>query len=311
MLNVQSAFDRARLPLSAFLGHARGVGPFRQGKPFLLPTPELDAYEKELRARSHRKVTYAGIACILLVMPLIVLVGMATIPDMLYRVRNPLHGLSAPTRAKVTTTVARAREESAREEALMHEGVASAIREGIEAHPELGRCPYSHSPNLQKESFFAASTFTNATDPTLCRACRSLASDADTLEKMLSEKTREKDFDARAEKRIDRLTMDRYTVVVHATRNVAPSGVPHVDFTPGFFRGRAFVWDTRAHQVVCAGDVSAESSDVIDYTYTTRGGLDIGSHAELDRALKSDMRVRTESAVADSIRYRSGPRIPD
>ena len=80
LVHFASALFRARvcvgiasLPLEPVLCDAPSVGPFRQGKPIPLPTPELDEYEKELRKRSHRKVTYAGIACILMVMPLIVL----------------------------------------------------------------------------------------------------------------------------------------------------------------------------------------------------------------------------------------------
>jgi hypothetical protein len=288
------------------------VGPFRQGKPIPLPTPELDAYEKELRARSHRKVTYAGIACILLVSPLIALLVMGTLPDLIFRAKNPRHGLSAPVRTKVTASVAEARATATREEAALREGVAAAMRDGVEAHPELGRCPYAHTPLESRfnQGLDPSSSFARMSDPELCRACRSLRLDADALERTLTEKTREKDFDAQTEKRLSKLEgLARYSVVVNVSSEGAPSGIPHQNFISGYVRGRAYVWDTRTHRVVCAGDVFAESSDVIDYTYTTRGGLDVGSHAELDRALKADLRKQTERAVADAIRYLAGPRI--
>ena len=302
----------ARLPFPPFLRHARRVGPFRQGKPIPLPTPELDAYEKELRARSHRKVTYAGIACIGLVSPLVVLLVMGTLPDLIFRAKNPLHGLSTPVRTKVGATVAEARATATREETALREGVSAAIRDGVEAHPELGRCPYTHAHTETRfdQGLDTSSSFARMSDPELCTACRALRLEADALERTLTEKTREKDFDRRTEQRLAKLDgLGRYSVVLNVTSEGAPSGIPHQNFISGHVRGRAYVWDTRTHRVVCAGDVFAESSEVIDYTYTTRDGLDVGSHAELDRALKADLRKQTTSAVADALRYMAGPRI--
>ncbi len=286
------------------------MGPFRQGKPLVLPTPELDEYEKELRARTHRKVAYAGFACILLSMPLMVMVGMAVIPDMIHHVQHPLRGLSPEARAKGKHAADEARARAAGEEALMSKAIATAIRDGVTAHPELGRCPYDH-PSAPSDDVFFGTSFTRSKDAHICRPCRHLETAAVEIEALLDQKSRDDDRDARLESRIAGATLPRYAVVLHVDEEVAPHGTPHVDFTPGLVVGRAFVWDTRTHRVACAGPVRAESSEVVDYTYTTQNGVEVKSFAELDSALKTDLRKRTEVAVADSLRYVAGPRIDD
>lgn len=287
------------------------MGPFRQGKPLVLPTPELDEYEKELRARTHRKVAYAGFACILLSMPLMVMVGMAVIPDMIHHVQHPLRGLSPEARAKGKHAADEARARATGEEALMSKAIATAIRDGVTAHPELGRCPYDHSSAPSGEGIFATPTFTRSTEAHVCRACQRLVTAAAEIEGGLDQKSRDDDLETRLSNRIEAAKLSRYSVVLHVDEEVAPHGTPHVDFTPGLVVGRAFVWDTQAHRVACAGPVRAESSEVVDYTYTTQNGVEVKSFAELDSALKTDLRKRTEVAVADSLRYVAGPRIDD
>ena len=287
------------------------MGPFRQGKPLKLPTPELDAYEAELRARSHRKVTYAGIGVVVLTLPLLALLFQAIVPDLVYKVQNPLH---APSPAVVTSgraTITRLRESAAREEEAMQKGVAAAAANGTEAHPELGRCPYSHAPNRQK-GFFARATYARLGDQSVCLPCREQRARADELERKLVERSRAKDLDARVSADIARAeAVERYSVVLAVDKEAAPHGTPHVDFMPGLVEGRTFVWDTVTHSVVCAGRARAESSDTIDYTYTTQNGFATNAASELKRALDEDLRVRTEEAVASSLRYRAGPKIVD
>jgi len=289
-----------------------GVGPFRQGKPLVLPTPELDAYEKELRARSHRKVTYAGVACILLFMPLFVLYGMATVPTLIEHVKHPLHAPSQEAQERARKAIAAARTRAAEEEAAASRGIAAAIRDGVTAHPELGRCPYAHSSGLAHDDPFSPTSFARADDASVCRTCRQLLSRAAELEASLSVKSRDDDLDAAIDKRIAGLRhLGQYNVVLKVDREVAAHGTPHVDFMPGLVVGRAFVWDTERHAVVCAGPVRAESSEVVDYTYTTQNGVDVGSRSALDSALERDLHRRTERAVADGLRYVAGPRIAD
>ena len=287
------------------------MGPFRQGKPFVLPTPELDEYEKELRARSHRKVAYAGFACILLCMPLMIIVGMAVIPELVDHAKHPLHGLTPETRAKGKQAAAEARARAAAEEALMSKGIATAIRDGVTAHPELGRCPYVHSTSLSRDDYFATATYTRSTEAKVCHACKRLESAADDIERLLDVRSRDTDLDTRMTSRIAAATLPRYAVVLHVDKEVAPHGTPHVDFAPGYVIGRAFAWDTQSHTVACAGSVRAENSEVVDYTYTTQNGVEVKSFAELDSALRNDLRKRTETAVADGLRYVAGPRIDD
>jgi hypothetical protein len=61
---------------------------------------------------------------------------------------------------------------------------------------------------------------------------------------------------------------------------------------------------------VCAGEVQAENSESVDYTYETRGGVDMGSSfSGLRVALERDLKKRTDEAVLSGARYVAGPRI--
>ena len=241
-----------------------------------------------------------------MVMPLIVLSGMAFIPDAIYRLRNPVHGLSEPTRAKVTAAIAEARSTADHEEELLQEGVSATLRADVEARPEIGRCPYRHTPSTppstRAEGMYTPS-FARSDAPKRCLTCQSLLGQAEVLDRALTERTREKDLDARVEKQIAGLRpLAPYTVVVDVISERAATGTPHQGFVPGFVRGRVLVWDTRAHRVACISSFVAESSEGVDVTYTTRGGIEVGGHAELTSALQADLRYRTESAIAQSLR---------
>lgn len=290
------------------------MGPFRQGRPIPLPTPELDGYERELRARSHRKVLYTGIACIFLVSPLIAMAGLMFVPDWIDHAKHPLHGPRAETRTAVMTVVEAARARAASEEKAMNEGFPKAVAEGVTAHPELGRCPYSASERVSPYDF-APSPYARSTDKALCRPCARLRTDADTLARTLDEKSRDEHLDDDLRKRARALETESslgYSLVFRSTGEGAPSGVPHHGFVPGYVRGVVYMWSFARHEVVCAGEVQAENSESVDYTYETRGGVDMGSSfSGLRVALERDLKKRTDEAVLSGARYVSGPRIAD
>ncbi len=287
------------------------MGPFRQGRPLVQPTPELDAYEAELRARAHRKVLYTVAGCVVLVAPLVVLFLMATVPEVLYKVKHPLRGVSSEAAATARASVARAREAARLEEAAAREGVERAVEQGVDAHPELGRCPTSTVSD-------AGPGFRRLTEPHVCAACDVTASEASLLEGSLTERSREPGLDERVLGRaraLDRATESPGAVIIaRITAEAAPHGVPHAGFTPGHVRGRAYLWELRRRQVLCVGDFEAESSESVDYKYLTRGTrgpLDESGSAELRYALERDLAERTRAAVRASLRYRAGPRIVD
>lgn len=289
------------------------MGPFRQGKPQVVPTPELDAYEKELRARTHRKVTYTGIAVILMVLPVMFLFGRVFLEDTFHKLTHPMRAVSPAVAEEARVAIARARAQASEEEARTRRGVDEAVSKRLSAHPELGRCPYVLSPSFTA-SPFATPSYRRTTDPTLCRSCNHLASAAEELERRIGEKSRDEDRDERARRAIDSLSssrIDRYTAVLVVEKESAPFGTPHVDFHAGFVRGRAFVWDATAHEVVCVGDVYAENSEVVSYEYTTQNGFEVNGSSSLQRALTADLAKETERAVAQSLRYRAGPKIED
>jgi hypothetical protein len=286
------------------------VGPFRQGKPLVLPTPELDAYERELRTRAHRKVIYTVIGCVVLVAPLVVLFLMATVPEALYRLKHPLRGVSPAAAALAQASITRAREVARREEQAARTGIERAVAEGLDPHPELGRCP---SPGVLQGAYSPG--FRRLAEAHVCLACDALASQASLLEGSLRERSREADLDegvARGASALDRSAARLGAVVViQITAEAAPRGVPHAGFTAGHVRGRSYLWDTQGHQVLCVGDFAAESSVAVDYKYMTRGPLDPGGPMELHYALERDLADRTREAVHASLRYRAGPHIVD
>jgi hypothetical protein len=290
----------------------RVVGPFRQGRPLPLPTPELDDYERELRARSHRKVLYTGIACIFLVSPLLVLGGLMFVPDWIDHAKHPLHGPRPETRAAVMSVVEAARARAAGEEKAMNEAFPKAVAEGVTAHPELGRCPYSARERASAYDF-APSPYARSTDKSLCRACATLRADADALAHTLDQKSRDEHLDDELREKARALEAESvlgYSLVFRSTGEGAPSGVPHHGFVPGYVRGVVYLWSFARHEVVCAGEIQAENSESVDYTYETRGGVDMGSSfSGLRVALERDLRKRTDDAVLSGARYVSGPRI--
>jgi hypothetical protein len=288
------------------------VGPFRQGKPLVLPTPELDAYEAELRARAHRKVLYTVAGCVVLVAPLVVLFLMATVPEVLSKVKHPLRGVSPQAADTARASVARAREAARVAEAAAREGVERAVEQGLDAHPELGRCPTADLPPD------AETSLRRLTDPHVCAACDAKASEASLLEGSLKERSRDAGLDARVVQRARRLARAVESggafIVMHVTAEAPPHGVPGAGFTPGQVRGRAYLWEPRSRQVLCVGDFQAESSESVDYKVLTRGPLgplgQAGS-AELQHALAQDLAARTRAAARESLRYRAGPHIVD
>lgn len=286
------------------------MGPFRQGKPLVLPTPELDAYEGELRAGAHRKIIYTVLGCVLLLAPLVVLFLMATVPEALYKLKHPLRGVSPAAAAVAQASITRARGVARREEQAARAGVERAVAEGLDAHPELGRCP---SSGVLQGAY--APGFRRLTEAQVCLACDALSSQASLLEGSLKERSRETDLDERITRGASALDRSAAhlgaVIVIQITAEAAPHGVPHAGFTPGQVRGRSYFWDTLRHEVLCVGDFAAESSAAVDYKYRTRGPLDPGGPAELRVALERDLADRTREAVHSSLRYRAGPHIVD
>lgn len=275
-----------------------------------MPTPELDAYERQLSARSHRKVLYTVVGCLVLVAPLVVLFLLATVPDVLYKLKHPLRGVSPATQAIATASAASARAAALREEEAARAGIDAAIAQALDPHPELGECPKAGLARTLGDDGFRRTS-----DSHVCAACDSAMLSASLLEGARAERSREPGLDDRLVRRaaaLDREAGALGTVVIaHVTAEAAAHGAPHAGFTPGQVRGRAYLWDTSSHRVLCVGDFEAESSEAIDYKYMTRGPLEQGGTAELQAALARDLAERTRTAVYASLRYRAGPHIVD
>lgn len=212
----------------------------------------------------------------------------------------------------VAVEAARAR--AAAEEKAMNEGFPKAVAEGVTAHPELGRCPYSAREHASPYDF-APSPYARSTDKSLCRACATLRADADALARSLDEKSRSDHFDDDLSERtraVEAESVLGHSLVFRSTGEGAPSGVPHHGFVPGYVRGVVYMWSFARHEVVCAGEIQAENSESVDYTYETRGGVDMGSSfSGLRAALERDLKKRTDEAVLSGARYLAGPRIAD
>jgi hypothetical protein len=100
-----------------------------------------------------------------------------------------------------------------------------------------------------------------------------------------------------------------YDVVLVADSMTHPRARSGNDYDPGAVAGRVFVYDFTRGRVVCAGDVNAKSSKSIGYNYSDRTDAParLGVIASMSDALREDLRIQTEHAIVEAIRFAAGP----
>jgi len=108
---------------------------------------------------------------------------------------------------------------------------------------------------------------------------------------------------------LDRPERFGYEVVLLARTSKRPRALSGNAYEPGEIDGRAFLYDFASNRVVCAGDVHAKSSKGISYTFSERvdAPVALGPTASMSEAIDDDMRLQTERAIIESLRWRAGP----
>ena len=107
---------------------------------------------------------------------------------------------------------------------------------------------------------------------------------------------------------LDRPERFGYDVVLVARAATKPRAVSGTEYVPGEIEGRAYVYDFASARVVCAADVKAKSSKQIGYVYSDRSDTppSLGPLASMGDAIHEDIRLQTERAIVDAVRWRAG-----
>ena len=230
-------------------------------------------------------------------------------------------GQQSPPRRPVTEATriggARAAIASARARAYAAQGrfeigVREAIEQDVGPRPELGACPVALSsppsrlprgpafPLLVVDRKEVAETLPS-------QAIAAVLADVRRAEGHLAAgRFEEATLYARALDRPDRFGHDVVLVARAARPARALSGS---SYEPGEVEGRAYLFDFASGRVVCAGDVKARSSKGIGYVYSDRNDTppSLGAVASMGEALREDVRLQTERAIIEAVRWRAGP----
>jgi hypothetical protein len=108
---------------------------------------------------------------------------------------------------------------------------------------------------------------------------------------------------------LDRPERFGYEVVLVARVSKRPYALSGSAYEPGELAGRAYLYDFTSERVVCAGEVRAKSSEAIGYTFSERvdAPVALGPTASMGDAIREDIRLQTERAIVEAVRWRAGP----
>ena len=212
--------------------------------------------------------------------------------------------------ARIAIAGARARAASA--QVGFEHGVRKAIGEGVGPRPDLGACPVT-LPEVSSltpgRASFPLLTIDRAdlTENLPSQAIAAVLADVQRAEGHLAAgRFEEATLYARALGQPERFS---YDVVLVARINKKVKATSGTTYEPGEIEGRAYVFDFASGRVVCAADVKAKSSKEIGYVYSDRSDTpaSIGPLASMADAIREDLRVQTERALIEALRFRAGP----
>lgn len=285
--------------------------PYRVAAPPLPEPPELEEpYVAVLRAQ-RRRARIATAAAIVFVAA-----GIAKVAR------------SGQTSARRATTeavradgareaIARARTRAALAQSRFEQGIRDAIAGEIGPRADLGRCPIdlpsrgSVLGQRDRPSFpllILDRTELDATLPSQAVA-EVLADIRRARDHLASGRYEEAKLYARA---LDRPERFKYDVVLVSRTTKGPRALSGNAYEPGALEGRAFIYDFATASVLCAGDVKITSSMKVGYVFSDRADApaSLGARASMTDALRDDLRVQSEQAIALAVRWRSGPPAP-
>ncbi len=234
-------------------------------------------------------------------------------------------GLDDPSRVRVERAIQRA--EGDRDLALgaCRAAWTQAATRELTERPDLGQCPEHVSTPEKPKAESGGFYFSNrlpfrqvASRAELasagCARGQELESDLRDARETLTHRYVTPEAAEYAVKRAERMNgywESGYDIVFLLTSRHEAVGVPGVGFEPGQVDGLAYLYAYRTRELSCVATVHARSSTELDYMYNKdRYGLD-DRHTALSRALKTDLDYRTELAIANGMRFRAGPPIPE
>ncbi|MBX3192165.1 MAG: hypothetical protein KF819_34570 [Labilithrix sp.] len=210
------------------------------------------------------------------------------------------------------SAIAGARARAARAQARFELGVRDAIGRDLASRPDLGACPLALpavSSLVKGRAAFPLLTIQRAEIGAALpsQAVAGVLADVRRAEAHLaSGRYEEAALYARA---LDRPERFGYDVVLVAKTSKRPYATSAAGFEPGEVAGRAYLYDFATNRVVCAGEVVATSSKTVGYVFAEHEGAPaaLGPAASMGDAIDEDIRLQTERAIVEALRWRAGP----
>ena len=217
------------------------------------------------------------------------------------------------TRVEVArNAIAGARARAAAEQNRFELGMRDAIGRGVVGRPDLGACPITLPTTTtltSRATLFPLLTIERADlkDTLPSQAVAEVLTDVRRAEVHLAAgRLEEAAIYGRALDRPERFTYDVVLAANAAKKPLARSGS---EYDPGEIEGRAYIYEFASGRVICAGEVHAKSSKVIGYVFSDRvdAPARLGAVASMGDAIDEDIRMQTQRAIAEAVRWRAGP----
>lgn len=271
-------------------------------EPFEDPGAE-EPYAAVLRAQRRR----ARVVSVLVA--LFVAGGLAKVARSGQPPRRPLTEATRVDSAREAIASARARAAAA--QTRFEHDMRLAIDGDLVPRPDLGACPLPlpAAPSLMagRPSFPLLVVERDEVRGTLpSQAVAGVLADVRRAEGHLAAgRFEEAKLYARA---LDRPERFGYDVVLVARAATKPRALSGSEYVPGEMAGRAYLYDFASGRVVCAGDVAARSSKAIGYVFSDRSDTPawLGPVASMGDAIQEDIRLQTERAIVDAMKWRAG-----
>jgi hypothetical protein len=210
------------------------------------------------------------------------------------------------------SAIASARARASLAQSRFEVAIRDAVQQGLGPRPDLGACPVklpaASSLAYGRPAFPVLTVERSEIGVTLpSQAVGAVLADVRRAEGHLaSGRFEEATLYARALDRPERFDFD---VVLIADSMNPPRARSGTEYDPGEIAGRVFVYDFTRGRVVCAADMRAKSSKAVPYTFSDRTDAParLGALASMSDAIREDIRLQTEHAIVDSIRWTAGP----
>jgi hypothetical protein len=228
--------------------------------------------------------------------------------------RRPISDATRVDRARTAIVGARQRASSAQSQ--FESSMREALARDLVARPDLGACPVALPPasalSVGRSAFPLLTVDRTELEGTLpSQAVAGVLADVRRAEgHLVAGRFEEAKLYARA---LDRPERFGYDVVLVANATKKPRALSGREYVPGEIEGRVYVYDFASARVVCAGNIKAKSSKAIGYVYSDRSDTppSLGPVASMGDAIHEDIRLQTERAIVDAVRWRAGEPLGD